>query len=137
MGVRIYIEGDLVDSNLFFYQVTNQEVIILKDDTNSKEKEFEVAKEWIKETPREDHRVISRALENPLRRKIMKFIGLNSEKKFNEISEEFNLHKSEAKTHLSFLKEAKIVKVTNENPLTYKLDEIGKKYLENVEKVKK
>ncbi|KXA97236.1 hypothetical protein AKJ39_02925 [candidate division MSBL1 archaeon SCGC-AAA259J03] len=92
-------------------------------------------KEWVKETPKEDHRVISRALENPLRRKIMKFIGLESEKKLEEIIENFDLHASEAKTHMSYLEEAEIVEKTDEDTSTYKLASIGRNYLKNVENV--
>ncbi len=101
---------------------------------NIDEEKFEAPEDWIEETPKEDHRVISRALENPLRRKIMKFIGLKSEKNLQEISEKFDLHESEAKTHLNFLEDAEIVEKIDDAP-TFRLDEIGRKYLENVEKV--
>lgn len=103
--------------------------------SNPDEKEFEIPKEWVKETPKEDHRVISRALENPLRRKIMKFIGLESEKKLEEIIENFDLHASEARTHMSYLEEAEIVEKTDEDTSTYKLASIGRNYLKNVENV--
>lgn len=102
----------------------------------SKDKKYKVPEKWVRETPKEDHRVISRALENPLRRKIMRFIGLNSEKKLEEISEEFDLSNSEAKTHLGFLVNAEIVEKIDADTPTYRLDEIGKSYLRNVEKVK-
>lgn len=68
----------------------------------------------------------------------MKFIGLDSEKKIQEIGEEFDLTDSEAKTHLNFLLNAEIVKkVEKGERAKYRLGEIGKKYLENVEKVEK
>ncbi len=102
---------------------------------DSNDEGFEIPQEWIKDTPKEDHRVISRALENPLRRKIMRFIGLKSEKNLEEIGKKFDLHESEAKTHLNFLEDAEIVKKIDDNP-TFKLDEIGKKYLKNVENVR-
>lgn len=102
---------------------------------DSDKENFEAPEDWIEETPKEDHRVISRALENPLRRKIMRFIGLKSEKSLVEISEKFDLHKSEAKTHLNFLEDAEIVEKIDDAP-TFKLDEIGRKYLKNVENIK-
>ncbi len=102
---------------------------------NSDKEEAPQTPEWIEETPKEDHRVISRALENPLRRKIMKFIGLESEKTVDEISEKLGLDKSEAKNHLGFLENAEIVRRVSEDPPSFKLDEIGRKYLQNVENV--
>lgn len=108
---------------------------IEKNSDSEEGEEYEVP-EWIRDTPREDHRVISRALENPLRRKIMKFIGLKSEKKLEEIAKEFDLANSEAKTHLGFLEDAEIIEKVSKDPISYKLDEIGRKYLRNVEKIK-
>ena len=102
---------------------------------NTEDKGYKVPEKWVKDTPRDDHRVVSRALENPLRRKIMRFIGLNSKKKLEEIGEKFDLTDSEVKTHLNYLLNAEIVKKTDEEAEIYQLDEIGKKYLENVEKV--
>ncbi len=101
---------------------------------NLDEEESEIPEDWIRDTAKEDHRVISRALENPLRRKIMRFIGLKSEKNLEEISEKFDLHESEAKTHLNFLEDAQIVKKVDEDQ-AFELDEIGRKYLKNVENV--
>lgn len=108
----------------------------IKNNSEEDEGGFDVPKEWVRETPKEDHRVISRALENPLRRKIMKFIGLKSEKSLEEISEKFDIHSSEAETHLNYLTDAEIAEKTDDDPPTYRLDSIGENYLKNVENVK-
>ncbi len=107
----------------------------IKDNSEGNGGGFEVPEEWVRETAKEDHRVISRALENPARREIMKFIGFKSEKNLEEISEEFDIHSSEAKMHLNYLTDAEIVEKIEGDPPTYKLDSIGKKYLKNVEKI--
>ncbi len=84
------------------------------------------------EDPKEDHRITSRALENPTRRKIMKFIGENNEKTIDDVSEYFDTAKSETKMHLGFLEQASLVEKADENSKSYKLTVRGRKCLENV-----
>lgn len=55
------------------------------------------------EDKKEDHRRMSRALENPTRRDILKYIGTHGGKWLEEIKNEFNLRESQAKMHLDFL----------------------------------
>lgn len=103
--------------------------------TENNEESPDVKQEWLKDDPKEDHRIISRALKSPLRRKLMKFIGPDSEKKFEEIAEKFDLEHREAKRDLGYLEEAEIVEKTKDDPLTYKLSSRGRDYLRNVEKI--
>ncbi|KXB08479.1 hypothetical protein AKJ56_01220 [candidate division MSBL1 archaeon SCGC-AAA382N08] len=99
-------------------------------------------KKWLKKVdkekpddPKKNHKIMSRALENPKRRKIMKFIGTQNNKKISEICKKFNITEPEAKMHLDFLKQALIVEKTTEESPAYQLTARGKNYLKNVEKV--
>ena len=53
--------------------------------------------------PTEDHKIGLIALQNRIRREIIKFIGVGEKKCFDEIKERFNLTDAQAKMHLDLL----------------------------------
>ena len=82
--------------------------------------------------PTEDHRMGLIALQNKIRREIMKFIG--SKKSVEEIKERFNLTDAQAKMHLGLLERVLFVEGIEENERRcYVLTPKGEAYLENVE----
>ena len=93
--------------------------------------------EWLEKIkkerdPTEDHRMGLIALQNKIRREIMKFIG--SKKSVEEIKERFNLTDAQAKMHLGLLERALFVEGIEENERRcYVLTPRGETYLENME----
>lgn len=84
---------------------------------------------------KEDHRRMSRALENPTRREILKYIGTDGQKSLEEIKNEFGLHESQAKMHLDFLEQGLVVESEREENITlYQLTPRGEGHLENTMK---
>jgi len=95
--------------------------------------------EWLEKIkkerdPTEDHRMGLIALQNKIRREIMKFIGIGSKKSVEEIKERFNLTDAQVKMHLGLLERALFVEGIEENEgRCYVLTPKGEAYLENVE----
>lgn len=84
--------------------------------------------------PTEDHKIGLIALQNRIRREIIKFIGVGEKKSFDEIKERFNLTDAQAKMHLDLLKQALFVEPLDEDGKKYYiLTPRGEAYLENVE----
>ncbi|MCU4139243.1 MAG: DNA-binding transcriptional regulator [Methanophagales archaeon] len=84
--------------------------------------------------PTEDHRMRLIALQNRIRREIIKFIGVGSKKSFEEIKERFNLTDTQAKMHLGLLEQALFVESIEENGKKfYMLTPRGEAHLEHVE----
>ena len=84
--------------------------------------------------PTEDHKIGLRALQNRIRREIIKFIGIGGKKSMNEIAERFKLNESQVKLHLDLLEQALFVEKIEENGSIYFiLTPRGEAYLENVE----
>ena len=84
--------------------------------------------------PTEDHRMRLIALQNRIRREILRFIGVGSKKSFEEIKERFNLTDMQAKMHLGLLEQALFVESIEENGKKfYMLTPRGEAHLEHVE----
>ncbi len=84
--------------------------------------------------PTEDHRMRLIALQNRIRREIIKFIGVGSKKSFEEIKERFNLTDTQAKMHLGLLEQALFVESIEENGKKfYMLTPRGEAHLEHEE----
>lgn len=84
------------------------------------------------EEKKEDHRRMSRALENPTRREILKYIGMDGQRSLEEIKNEFDLHESQAKMHLDFLEQGLVVDSEEKRDKTlYQSTPRGKGHLEN------
>ncbi len=84
--------------------------------------------------PTEDHKIGLIALQNKIRRDIIKFIGINGKKTREEIKEQFHLSNGQAKMHLGLLEQALFVEVVKEDGKEYYvLTPRGEAYLENVE----
>jgi len=84
--------------------------------------------------PTEDHKIGLIALQNKIRRDIIKFIGVNGKKTQEEIKEWFHLSDAQVKMHLGLLEQALFVEVLEENGKEYYiLTPRGEAYLENVE----
>jgi len=56
--------------------------------------------------PTEDHKVGLIALQNRIRRDVIKFISIGGKKSFDEINEKFNLTDAQARMHLDLLEQA-------------------------------
>ena len=65
--------------------------------------------------PTEDHKIGLIALQNRIRREIIKYIGIGGKKSFDEIKEKFNLTDSQAKMHLDLLEQALFVEAVEED----------------------
>ncbi len=84
--------------------------------------------------PTEDHKIGLIALQNKIRREIIKFISVSGKKSFKEIKEKFKLTDAQAKMHLDLLEQALFIESTEENrEKFYTLTPRGEAYLENVE----
>ncbi len=84
--------------------------------------------------PTEDHKIGLMALQNKLRREIIKFIGVGGKRSFEEIKEKFRLSDVQAKMHLDLLEQALFVEAVEEGGKRYYvLTPRGEAYLENVE----
>ncbi|WP_456329858.1 winged helix-turn-helix domain-containing protein [Archaeoglobus sp.] len=84
--------------------------------------------------PTEDHKIGLIALQNRIRREIIKFLGIGGKKSFDEIKEKFNLTDSQTKMHLDLLEQALFVEaVEDDGRKYYVLTPRGEAYLENVE----
>lgn len=84
--------------------------------------------------PTEDHKIGLIALQNRIRREIIKFIGIGGKKSFDEIKERFNLTDTQAKMHLNLLEQALFIEAVEEDGKKYYvLTPRGEAYLENVE----
>ena len=84
--------------------------------------------------PTEDHKIGLIALQNRIRREIIKFIGIGGKRCFDEIKEKFNLTDAQAKMHLDLLEQALFVEPLDEDGKKYYiLTPRGEAYLENVE----
>ncbi len=93
-----------------------------------------VKKEGKLRDPTEDHKIGLIALQNRIRREIIKFIGVDKKKSFEEIKERFNLTDAQAKMHLDLLEQALFIESVKENGKKYYvLTPRGEAYLENVE----
>ncbi|WP_230972312.1 winged helix-turn-helix domain-containing protein [Archaeoglobus neptunius] len=93
-----------------------------------------IKKEGKLRDPTEDHKIGLIALQNKIRREILKFIGIGSKRTFGEIKEMFRLSDTQAKMHLDLLEQALFVESFDENgKKCYALTPRGKAYLENVE----
>ncbi len=99
-------------------------------------------KEWLEKikkegklrNPTEDHKIGLIAIQNRIRREIIKFIGIGGKKNFGEIKERFKLSDSQAKMHLDLLEQALFIESIKENgEKYYVLTPRGEAYLENVE----
>lgn len=55
------------------------------------------------EDKKEDHKRMFRALGNPTRREMLKYIGKDNKKSLEEIRTKFDLTRYQAKMHLDFL----------------------------------
>ncbi len=108
----------------------------------SKNNPSENREEWLErmkkegklpEDKKEDHRRMSRALENPTRREIMKYIGANEQRTIDEIKKEFDIHESQVKMHLDFLEQGLVIeKKEKEDKTLYQLTPRGEGHLENM-----
>ncbi len=84
--------------------------------------------------PTEDHKIGLMALQNRIRREIIKFIGVGGKRSLEEIKERFGLTDSQAKMHLDLLVQALFIEPLEENGKKYYvLTPRGEAYLENVE----
>ena len=84
--------------------------------------------------PTEDHRIGLVALQNKIRRDILRFIGVNGKKTREKIREWFNLSDAQVKMHLGLLEQALFIEAVKENGKEYYvLTPRGEAYLENVE----
>lgn len=110
----------------------------------SEEDSTEDREEWLQrmreegklpEDKKEDHRRMSRALENPTRRDILKYIGKEGRRSLEEIKTKFDIHKSQAKMHLDFLEQGLVVESEEKDDKTlYQLTPRGEGHLENMVK---
>lgn len=90
----------------------------------------------LKANPTEDHAIGLRTLQNPTRRKILKALNGNS-LSIEEIGDQLNLSRSEAKFHLDMLENALYIdKVKDTEPMMYQLTPRGEGFLANVEEMK-
>lgn len=84
------------------------------------------------DSKKEDHRRMSRGLENATRRKILEYIGEKGKKTLEEIKNKFDFTKSQAKMHLDFLEHGLIIECEEKKDKTlYKITPRGKGQLEN------
>ncbi len=84
--------------------------------------------------PTEDHKIGLIALQNRMRREIIKFIGIGGRKSLYEIKEKFRLNESQAKLHLDLLEQALFIeKIEGDGKTYFILTPRGEAYLENVE----
>ncbi len=84
--------------------------------------------------PTEDHKIGLMALQNRIRRDIIKFIGMGGKRSFREIKERFRLGDAQAKMHLDLLEQALFIEsIEDDNEKYYVLTPRGEAYLENVE----
>ena len=84
--------------------------------------------------PTEDHKIALRALQNRVRREIIKFIGVGGKKNMGEIAKRFKLKESQAKLHLDLLEQALFIeKIEEDGNIYFVLTPRGEAYLENVE----
>ena len=107
----------------------------------SKENLLRRKQEWLEKVkregklkdPTEDHKIGLIALQNKIRREIIKFLA-NGKRSFDEIKNKFNLTDSQAKMHLDLLEQALFIESSEEEGKKYyTLTPRGEAYLENVE----
>ncbi|MDN5310215.1 MAG: hypothetical protein PWP14_1609 [Methanolobus sp.] len=90
----------------------------------------------LKANPTEDHAIGLRTLQNPTRRKILKALNGNS-LNIEEIGDQLDLSRTEAKFHLDMLENALYIeKAKDTEPITYQLTPRGEGFLANVEEVR-
>ncbi|MCX8207500.1 MAG: helix-turn-helix domain-containing protein [Methanothrix sp.] len=77
----------------------------------------------------EDHKFALEVLQLPLRRKMLRFIGLEARSR-DEIEKEFGLSTEQARYHLAMLEKGLVVERVGES---YRATITGKLYLENVD----
>jgi DNA-binding transcriptional ArsR family regulator len=79
--------------------------------------------------PTEDHNATLKAMQNPVRRDIIKRLG-DKKMTFDELKSEFNLDDMQMKLHLGMLKDT--LHIEKEDDTTYVLTPRGETYLESV-----
>ncbi|WP_407355501.1 hypothetical protein [Methanolobus sp. WCC5] len=79
--------------------------------------------------PTEDHNATLKAMQNPVRRDIVKRLG-DKKMTFDELKSEFNLDDMQMKLHLGMLKDT--LHIEKEDDTTYVLTPRGETYLESV-----
>ena len=103
------------------------------DEISRKKEEWleKIKREGKQRDPTEDHKLELVALQNKVRREIVKFIGIDNKKTVNEIKNEFNLKDSQVKLHLDLLEQALFVEgVEEEGDKYYVLTPRGEAYLQ-------
>ncbi|HIH40085.1 MAG TPA: helix-turn-helix transcriptional regulator [Halobacteria archaeon] len=80
--------------------------------------------------PTKDHKIALDALQNPLRRDLLKFIGTTGKKTVDEIAKEFNMDASQVKYHLGMLEKSLFVEPEDNS---YVLTPRGKGYINDVD----
>lgn len=93
---------------------------------------FEKAKKEgkLKENPTEDHRAGLMAMQNPVRRDILKHLG-QKKMTFDELKAEFSLQDMQMKLHLGMLEDT--LYIEKEDETTYIITPRGEAFLLNVE----
>ena len=108
----------------------------------SKEELMRRKQEWLEKMkregklrdPTEDHKIGLMALQNRIRREIIKLIGKEGRKSFEEIKGRFGLSDSQTKMHLDLLEKALFIEAVEKGgEKYYVLTPRGEAYLENVE----
>ncbi|BDC35643.1 MAG: ArsR family transcriptional regulator [Candidatus Methanoliparum thermophilum] len=87
-------------------------------------------KEGKMENPTKDHKIALDALQNPLRRDLLKFIGTSSGKTIDEITKEFKMDLTQTKYHLGMLEKSLFIEHKDD---LYILTPRGKGYINAVD----